>query len=112
MRNAILLFVLGGLLLQISAYAGMKNETIAITPESVQKVQTELDRDFGQLISLLDKENQERLKKNEEDWQKSLNEKIAAEPTQALAITSTDTAARVCMIERLIQQLKEKESSK
>jgi hypothetical protein len=49
---------------------------------------------------------------NEQEWQQGLNNKIAKNPANALLINYQDTVERVCVIERIIQQIKEKESCK
>jgi len=52
------------------------------------------------------------MKANQKEWQKGLTEKISANPRSGLTISFQETSARVCVIERIIEQLKVKESLK
>jgi len=116
MKKLILSFLSISTFLPIPSYAGIKiitntnNETF--TQERVNQVQAELDRKFVQLLGMLDQGNQKRMIENEQEWQQGLNNKIAKNPANALLINYQDTVERVCVIERIIQQIKEKESCK
>ena len=112
MKPTIVAIALLGVAAVLPVYAGIKVTTNPTTQENVEQVQGELDRDLGQLLGLLDQASQEEMKAKHQEWQKGLAEKIFANPDQALAMTFQETSARVCVIERIIEQLKTKESSK
>jgi hypothetical protein len=112
MKRTILAIVLIGVAGALPAHAGIKVTTNQTSQENVDQARGELDRDFRQLVGLLDQENQDKMKANQQEWQKSLAEKISANPEQAMAITFQETSVRVCVIERIIEQLTAKESSK
>lgn len=110
MKSIIVAIALLEVAAALPVHAGIKITTNAITEADVHQVQGEMDRDLGQLLGLLDQANQEKMKANQQEWQKGLTEKISANPDQALAITFQETSARVCVIERIIEQLKAKGS--
>jgi len=112
MLRFLLVIVLLVVTVVLPAQAGIKVTTNPITQEGVQQVQGEMNRDFGQLMGQLDEGNQDKMKANQQEWQKGLNEKTAANPNDALAITFKETSERVCVIDRIIEQLKEKGSQK
>jgi hypothetical protein len=112
MKPTIVAIALLGVAAVLPTHAGMKRETNTVTEENVHQVQGELDRDFGQLLGLLNQADQEKMKANQQEWQKGLAEKISANPNQVLTITFQETGARVCVLESIIEQMKTKESSK
>ena len=112
MKPTIVAIALLGVAAVLPVHAGIKVTTNPATQENVEQVHGELDRDFSQLLGLLNQADQDKMKANQQEWQKSLAQKISANPNQAMAITFQETSARVCVIERIIEQLKAKESSK